>query len=78
MDDEETKKDDDELKGEVLLPEVDDELPVDEEDEDPLLHKHGKKVHEEGENPDEDSLDVLAELEEEELAEDKYDDYDPL
>ncbi len=72
MDDEEKKEDLDELKGEVLLPEVDDELPLD-EDDDLLLHKHVKKLGE-----DEESLDDLAEAEEEELAEDSYDDVDLL
>jgi hypothetical protein len=61
MDDEKDKDELDELKGEVLLPEVDEELPIDEED-DPLLHKHIKKIHDE-ENPDEDSLDKLIDEE---------------
>ena len=75
MDDEKDKDELDELKGEVLLPEADDDLLGDEEEEiDPLLsHKHSKKGHDD--EPEEDSLDAMIE---EELDDDgdTYDDKD--
>ena len=74
MDEDELKKDDDgELKGEVLLPEADDDL-LGEDEEDLLLPKHVKKEHGVDEESDVESLDALAD---EELEEDEpYDDVD--
>jgi hypothetical protein len=70
----ELEEKDDELKGEVLLPENDDDgVLLEDGDDDLLLHKHGKKIHD---DTDEDSLESLADAEEEELAEDSYDDKD--
>ena len=75
MDDEKDKDELDELKGEVLLPEADDDLlEGEEEDIDPLLHKHQKKGHD-GDEPEEDSLDKLIE-EELDSDDDSYDDKD--
>ena len=73
MDDEKDKDELDELKGEILLPETDDDL-LGTEDDDLLLRKHIKKGHDD-DNPDEDSLDKMIE-EELDGDDEPYDDVD--